>query len=1059
MYYSFTFHEKNIPKSSVSTIHRMDMFPFYNVMNAELYDDLESVEKNIKTKLRDQNFSNFIKSQSVLEDLGECKYYTTDEYCKKISKKNLADDHANDNSLGILASNLRSLDKHFGEYVAMLSSLDFPAIQCISEIGQKNIGSRKKQLERMGYRMRSELPNKIRGGVAFIFNEKYTVKKRKDLKIQRSKNDKDLDIENLWYEIDLPMGKTIIGAIYKHPNSTAKGMKSFKEQLEKNMKKINAERKCAIIMGDLNLDGLRISHNENIKSFFSSILDHEFFPLITLPTRIQEDKCTNIDHIIVNMQFIRKTSTRTPGILFHDISDHLPTFLVADSKMKTKTLKNRSKVRIFGNKNVAKFKQGLQTSDWSNLYKAEDPTSALDEFYQIYDKLYEESFPMRTLSRKRAKDKDWVTPELRHQMNIRNALHQKSLLRPSAANKEAFRKARNHVTNLLRKAEETHYKNMINEEKNNLKGLWDIAGKIINPKKSKKNTIINSLLVNGKTISDDTQISNTMNDFFSTIGKKLADKIKVKQDFKKYLQAANMNSMFLELSDIQEIKKIIMGLKSSKAGGHDQIKPGLIKECCEYVSGPITHIINLSLKTAVVPQKLKIAKVSPIFKKDEKTDPGNYRPISLLSTINKIMEKVMYKRVISFLNRFKILYKYQFGFRENYSTVQAVIEITDNILSELEKKNMVAGIYLDLSKAFDTVDHTILLHKMKHYGIRGLPLKWFQSYLSNRQQYTVANGAKSELRQVEYGVPQGSVLGPLLFLIYVNDISASTGENKLRLFADDSNVFVIAKDPATLKTNMIKVILNLCEWFNANKLTINMKKTAYTIFTSNSKVPGSLNNIMINGTKVDRVQSVKYLGMTLDEKLNWKEHTEKLLTKLTKTNQAFKIVKNFVSKKQKAALYYAYFYSALQYGIEVYSQGPSNNLKKLQVKQNRALKTLHNKDFLTPTIELHKECNLLLVKDIAKLNTVKFVFKQRNGLAPDAFHNYYIENMFIHQHSTRQAKNIHVTQHRNTYGQKSVKYRGAIWWNQIKSSIREAGTIQTFSKNTKKSYINNYQLI
>ena len=419
----------------------------------------------------------------------------------------------------------------------------------------------------------------------------------------------------------------------------------------------------------------------------------------------------------------------------------------------------------------------------------------------------------------------------------------------------------------------------------------------------------------------------------------------------------------------------------------------------------------------------------------------------------------MYKRVISFLNRFKILYKYQFGFRENYSTVQAVIEITDNILSELEKKNMVAGIYLDLSKAFDTVDHTILLHKMKHYGIQGLPLKWFQSYLSNRQQYTVANGAKSELRQVEYGVPQGSVLGPLLFLIYVNDISASTGENKLRLFADDSNVFVIAKDPATLKTNMIKVILNLCEWFNANKLTINMKKTAYTIFTSNSKVPGSLNNIMINGTKVDRVQSVKYLGMTLDEKLNWKEHTEKLLTKLTKTNQAFKIVKNFVSKKQKAALYYAYFYSALQYGIEVYSQGPSNNLKKLQVKQNRALKTLHNKDFLTPTIELHKECNLLLVKDIAKLNTVKFVFKQRNGLAPDAFRNYYIENMFIHQHSTRQAKNIHVTQHRNTYGQKSVKYRGAIWWNQIKSSIREAGTIQTFSKNTKKSYINNCQLI
>ena len=171
-------------------------------------------------------------------------------------------------------------------------------------------------------------------------------------------------------------------------------------------------------------------------------------------------------------------------------------------------------------KNVKKFKEELNQADWSTLYQATDPTSALDEFYSIYNKFYEQSFPMKTLSRKKAKEKDWVTPEIRHEINVRNALHKKSILCPSTANKEAYRKARNHVTNILRKADDGHYRKLIENQKNNLKGLWDIAGKIINPKKSKRSTIINSLISNGKQITDATEISNTINDYFSSIGKK-----------------------------------------------------------------------------------------------------------------------------------------------------------------------------------------------------------------------------------------------------------------------------------------------------------------------------------------------------------------------------------------------------------------------------------------------------------------------------------------------------------------------------------------------------------
>ena len=259
-----------------------------------------------------------------------------------------------------------------------------------------------------------------------------------------------------------------------------------------------------------------------------------------------------------------------------------------------------------------------------------------------------------------------------------------------------------------------------------------------------------------------------MNDFFSSVGKNLASKVSgEKGAFKKFLRNRNPHSMELKEASDEEVYKIIMSLNGNKSCGDDGIRPSHLKHCVSSLKDPITHVMNTSLRTSIVPQKLKIAKVMPVYKKDEKTDPGNYRPISLLSILDKILEKLVCKRLVDFLEEHKIFYKYQFGFRAKHSTVQAVTEIVDNIIEEMKNGRLVAGIYMDLSKAFDTVDHEILLHKCEHNGIRGQALQWLKSYLSNRQQYTQANGVKSNKKVVEYGVPQGSVLGPLLFLLYV----------------------------------------------------------------------------------------------------------------------------------------------------------------------------------------------------------------------------------------------------------------------------------------------------
>ena len=821
---------------------------------------------------------------------------------------------------------------------------------------------------------------------------------------------------------------------------------------------INNENKCGVILGDINIDGLRINHNVESKKFFETCLDEDFIPLITIPTRIQDDKCSTIDHIIVNGKFISKTNERATGNIYSDISDHLPNFLVAKGQNTTQTnkIENRPLIRIFGEKNSNNFQKEMETANWDNLFQCNEPKSALEEFYKIYHPAFNKCFPLKRQSRKRSKDKPWVTPEIRHEINKKSTLVKKAIHSPTDHNKKALKTQRNKVNFLCEKAQNEHYYKKIQEGKDTLKALWDIAGTILNPKKSRKNTVIESLKINNKLVHDKQQICNTINDFFSNIGKNLADKIEAKTDYKRYLRAPNPNSMALLLTDADEVQKIITNLKTNKAAGDDNVRPGLLKRCSESLTKPITHIINLSFSTGIVPEQLKLAKVIPVFKKNDKQDPGNYRPISLLSIINKIMEKVMYARVMSFLNKNNILYKYQFGFREGHSTIQAIIEITDNILEELQKKNMVAGIYLDLSKAFDTVCHKILLAKLEHYGIRGEALNWFKSYLKQRKQYTALDEHQSIEQEVPYGVPQGSVLGPLLFLVFVNDIDSAVENNKLRLFADDSNVFVVSRNPNTLKQNMVKVVIDLCNWFNANKLTINMSKTAYTIFTPDGKVPPCLNNITINKTVITRVQSVKYLGILLDENLSWEEQIKEVSKKLTKTIQALKIVSKFINTQHRRILYYAYIYSTIQYGIEVYSQGSKNSIKQIQVKQNRALKVLHKKDFLTPTIELHREAKVLMVNDIAKVNLLKFVYKQRHGQTPDAFRNYYIENMFIHTHHTRQAKNLHLPVHNNKFGRKSVKHRGAIYWNETDGQTREIKTVKTFAKHVKERIINNY---
>ena len=550
----------------------------------------------------------------------------------------------------------------------------------------------------------------------------------------------------------------------------------------------------------------------------------------------------------------------------------------------------------------------------------------------------------------------------------------------------------------------------------------------------------------------------------------------------KFLKNRNqINLIIAHISD-REILDIITALPI-KGTGPASIPLRLLKIAADLIVIPLCRIINASFSSGIFPDVLKTQKVIPLHKGGSTEEVNNFRPISLLSIFDKIIEKIMHKRLYEFLDEHNILFENQFGFRKKSSTAHSLIEITEQIKRSIDEEKYGCGIFIDLKKAFDTVNHKILIDKLEHYGIRGPILNWFQSYLTNRKQYVFYNGASSDTKPVTCGVPQGSVLGPLLFLIYINDLPNISDKLKFFLFADDTNIYFESKNLITLEKTVNEELKKLSLWLNLNRLALNIDKTNFVIFRANRPMYHNVTLVMNRKALVQK-DHVKYLGVLLDEHLTWRHQLNSVSKKISRGIGILSLLKNCMETKLLKNIYYSLVYSHLNYGVQAWGSASPTDLEKILILQKKAVRIMSGVQYfqiydqppgpLPESEPLFKNLEILKIRDVFKLNIATFIYNTLNNESPSIFSDWFIYRHLVHEHTTRSAaviiqsehfdvgyvepsKILHTQRHKlEKYGKRLIQVYGPVLWNSFPVNIKDASSIHVFKRLVKKHFFDQY---
>lgn len=680
-------------------------------------------------------------------------------------------------------------------------------------------------------------------------------------------------------------------------------------------------------------------------------------------------------------------------------------------------------------RSLSMMKTALENEDWQEIHRARNAEEAYNYFLRTITSHMDTICPRKRITRRKNKTYTFSDEEARTLKDRYLYCLRKYELTGSETDKEAKNEAKKNYDLRLKMLRRKRSTEFIQNSDNKSKAIWQI----INGERNQNDTDSTQIEmeINGEKTKDLFKITNHLNQYFTSIAEETLNaqprNMPTRNNHNIALAGTGHDLLQFSPTNYEEIKTIIKSFKPKTSAGLDDISAKLLKYCSTALISPLASITNLSLSQGHFPSAMKQTKVYPKYKSGPQTEPNNFRPISLIPTFSKVIERVVLKRLMDHCEKFSLLTDSQHGFLKGRSTTTAIIKFAEYIIDNLEEKNLVTSIMLDFSKAFDCLGHDLILQKLERLGIKGTARAWLASYLEERSQLVeikhtikgVTQTIRSSPLPNNRGVPQGSVLGPVLYILLTNDMPDYLREHCTTvMYADDTTLLISGKSSDILSVESYTAVNMAYQYCQENDLAVNKRKSKQLAFGRKRDEVPELPEMNIEN-------EAKFLGITIDENISWDSHINNLSKKLNSSLYALKRIKNVSDATTAQTAYHALFESHLRYGVTIWGSTKAGNLQRILLLQKRAVRILTGLDPRDSCREAFVSLQIMTVIALYIREVILYIDKTPQQRRAD-----------FHRHDTRYGSKFNVPPHRSSLFEKKTSYNGCKFHNQLPDHIR-----------------------